>query len=46
MKDIDIARAAEISHINKIADKLNISNDDLELYGKHKAKLPLTLINE
>ncbi|MBN1112039.1 MAG: formate--tetrahydrofolate ligase [Bacteroidales bacterium] len=46
MKDIDIARAADILHINKIADKLNIGNDDLELYGKHKAKLPLTLINE
>ena len=43
--DIDIAQAADIRHINTIADKLGISHDDLELYGKYKAKLPLSLLN-
>jgi formate--tetrahydrofolate ligase len=44
--DIEIAQATDIKHINSIAQKLNIPEDDLELYGKYKAKLPLTLINE
>ena len=44
--DIQIAQDATLSHINHIADKLSISNDDLELYGKFKAKLPLDLLNE
>lgn len=44
--DIDIAQAAPIRHIKDIAAKLNINNDDLQYYGKHKAKLPLELINE
>ena len=44
--DIEIAQAVEMSHIRDIASKLNIQEDDLELYGKYKAKLPLGLINE
>ncbi|QAR31063.1 formate--tetrahydrofolate ligase [Ornithobacterium rhinotracheale] len=43
--DIEIANAANIQHIKKIAEKLNIPEDDLEMYGKYKAKLPLSLIN-
>ncbi len=43
--DLEIAQAAQMQHINKIANKLNISEDDLELYGKYKAKLPLSLID-
>jgi len=43
--DIEIAQAAEMQHIKNIASKLNISEDDLELYGKYKAKLPISLIN-
>ncbi|MBV7440069.1 formate--tetrahydrofolate ligase [Weeksellaceae bacterium TAE3-ERU29] len=43
--DIEIANNAKIQHIQKIADKLNIPADDLEMYGKYKAKLPLSLIN-
>ncbi|MGQ1944835.1 formate--tetrahydrofolate ligase [Ornithobacterium rhinotracheale] len=43
--DIEIANSANIQHIKKIAEKLNIPEDDLEMYGKYKAKLPLTLIN-
>lgn len=44
--DIEIAQACVMTHIEKIAAKINISADDLELYGKHKAKLPLKLIDE
>jgi len=44
--DIDIAQAAKMEHINEIAGKLNISVDDLEHYGKYKAKLPLNLIDD
>ena len=44
--DLEIAQAAQMQHISKIAAKLNISEDDLELYGKYKAKLPLSLIDE
>ena len=44
--DIEIAQAVKMTHINKIASQLSINEDDLELYGKYKAKLPLTLIDE
>lgn len=46
LTDIDIAQAAEIRHINEIAAKLNLSPDDLEHYGKYKAKLPMKLMNQ
>ncbi|MCG8575179.1 MAG: formate--tetrahydrofolate ligase [Flavobacteriales bacterium] len=46
LTDIEIAQAAEMAHIKNIAAKLNISEDDLELYGKYKAKIPLSLINK
>jgi formate--tetrahydrofolate ligase len=41
--DIEIAQNAKIQHIKHIAAKLNIPEDDLEYYGKYKAKLPLSL---
>lgn len=41
--DIEIAQNATITHIREIAAKLNIVEDDLEFYGKYKAKLPLKL---
>jgi formate--tetrahydrofolate ligase len=44
--DIEIAQAAKIRPIVEIADKLGINRDDLELYGKYKAKIPLTYIDE
>jgi formate--tetrahydrofolate ligase len=44
--DLEIAQNCKMQHINDIAAKLNISVDDLEHYGKFKAKLPLNLINE
>lgn len=44
--DLEIAQNAPIKPITAIAEKIGISPDDLELYGKYKAKLPLHLINE
>ncbi len=37
--DIQIAQEAKLEHISKVAEKLGISEDDIELYGKYKAKL-------
>ncbi|MFM8373948.1 MAG: formate--tetrahydrofolate ligase [Bacteroidota bacterium] len=44
--DLEIAQNAPIRPIQEIAAKLGISADDIEQYGKYKAKLPLSLINE
>lgn len=44
--DLEIAQNAKILPINDIAKKINIDLDDLEHYGKYKAKLPLSLIDE
>ena len=46
LSDLDIAQAAEIKHIKTIAAKIGITEDDLQYYGKNKAKLPLELIDE
>ncbi|MFB0926093.1 MAG: formate--tetrahydrofolate ligase, partial [Vicingaceae bacterium] len=46
LSDIEIAQKNKMVHINEIATKLNIDLDDLELYGKSKAKLPLSIIDE
>ena len=44
--DIEIAQSTTLNHIKSIAEKLNIEEDDIEMYGKYKAKLPLSLIDE
>lgn len=46
LSDLEIAQKADIKHIKHIAAKINIHEDDLEYYGKYKAKLPLQLIDE
>jgi formate--tetrahydrofolate ligase len=46
LSDIEIAQQKQLVHIRDIAAKLNIPEDDLEMYGKYKAKLPLRLIDE
>ena len=46
LSDIEIAQASKLKHIYEIAEKLNLGPDDLELYGNHKAKLPLGLIDK
>ena len=44
--DIQIAQQATLEHINDIATKLNIPSQELELYGKYKAKIPLSFLNK
>ncbi|MBQ1809342.1 MAG: formate--tetrahydrofolate ligase, partial [Selenomonas sp.] len=39
--DVEIAQSAQMQDIRRIAEKLNISEDELELYGKYKAKISL-----
>lgn len=46
LSDIEIAQNKKLLHIKEIAAKLGIEEDALEMYGKYKAKLPLTLIDE
>ena len=46
LSDIEIAQSNKMGHIRDVASKLNINEDDLEMYGKYKAKLPISLINE
>ena len=45
MTDLEIAQKAQMLPIKEVAKKLSISEDDLDPYGKYKAKLPLHLIN-
>ncbi len=45
-KDIEIVQEAKIKPIVEIAEMLGIKADDLELYGKYKAKIPLRYIDE
>lgn len=44
-KDIEIAQEAPIKPIGEIADILGIPREELELYGKFKAKVPLRFID-
>lgn len=44
--DLEIAREIKLKNIFDISDKLNIDRDLVEPYGKYKAKLPLSLIDE
>jgi len=39
--DVEIAQSAQMQDIRRIAEKLNITEDELELYGKYKAKITL-----
>ena len=39
MTDIEIARNTKLENIVKIAEKVGIEQEDLELYGNYKAKI-------
>lgn len=45
MEDIEIARNTKLEEINVIARKLNVE-DDIEQYGKHKAKISLEVMKK
>jgi formate--tetrahydrofolate ligase len=46
MNDLEIAKQVRLLHISEIASKLGISENDIEMFGKYKAKIPLSLIDE
>ena len=46
LTDIEIAQSADIRPIREIAEKIAIEEEDLEYYGRYKAKIPLKYINE
>ena len=45
LTDVEIAQSAKMEPITKIAQKVGLEEDDLELYGKYKAKISLEAIN-
>lgn len=44
LSDIEIAQAAKMLHIREVAQKLGIEEEELEFYGKYKAKVSEDLI--
>ncbi|HOA23484.1 MAG TPA: formate--tetrahydrofolate ligase [Aggregatilineales bacterium] len=44
--DIEIAQAADIRPIIEIAEKLGLSEDDIDFYGKYKAKIHLDVLQK
>ena len=45
MTDLEIAQSAKMKKITEVAKTLNLGEDDLELYGKYKAKIDLKYSN-
>lgn len=43
--DVQIAQEAQMKHITEIAKNVGLTEDDLELYGRYKAKVHLDVIN-
>ena len=46
MTDLQIAKTLTLKNITEIANKLGIDSNNIEMYGKYKAKLPLQAINK
>ena len=42
--DIKIAQEAKMEPIVKIAEKINLNEDDIELYGRYKCKISLDVL--
>lgn len=45
LTDVEIAQSTQMDPIRDVAKKIGLSEDDLELYGKYKAKVSLETIN-
>ena len=43
MGDVEIARSVKLNKITEIAEKIGLSEDEIECYGKYKAKIPLDI---
>ena len=46
LSDIEISQRAELEPIEKIAEKIGLTADDIELYGKYKAKISYKKLQE
>ena len=46
LTDVEIAQSAKMKPIKEIAQKVGLDEDDLELYGKYKAKISLEAIQK
>ena len=46
LTDVEIAQSAKMKPIKEIAQKVGLDEDDLELYGKYKAKISLEAISK
>ena len=46
MEDVDIARSTNLEKIDNIAASVGIDEEDLELYGKYKAKINLNIMKK
>lgn len=44
--DLEIAQKVELSHISKIAEKMGLGSEEIEMYGNYKAKIPLDKIDK
>lgn len=44
--DVQISREAKLEHILKIAEKAGLSEDNVEVYGKYKAKIDMNSIKD
>lgn len=46
LTDIEIAKSNKKCHISEIAKMIGLGIDDIDFYGKYKAKLPLEILNK
>lgn len=46
LTDVEIAQSAKMKPIKEVAQKVGLDEDDLELYGKYKAKISLEAITK
>ena len=46
MTDIEIAQKAKLLRINEIAEKIELTEDEYEQYGKYKAKVELSVLEK
>ena len=46
LTDVEIAQSTEMENIKDVASRIGLSEDDLELYGKYKAKISLDTIKK
>ncbi len=46
LTDVEIAQAAKMKPISEVASKIGLEQDDLELYGKYKAKISLDALSK